>query len=290
VDDAKARNGAPTGPLAAPATSASGGSGAASVLRRLGESNWIGFAFLGLVLLLWEISVRAQWVQSFGFPAFSTVVVAFWQFLVSGDVVQVLLPSLQRWMIGYAIAIVVGVAVGLLMGYVTFFYKLLEPITELIRPIPSPAYVPVAIIFLGIDDTMKIFVIAFASFFPIMINTFVGVRSIDAVQMNTARTFGIPPLTTMWHVVLPAAAPYIFAGMRVSLALSLILTIIAEMIAGNSGIGYYILLAQRSFRVGEMYAGIIILGLIGYALNRLFLIVESRVLKWHLATTGKGSA
>jgi ABC-type nitrate/sulfonate/bicarbonate transport system permease component len=261
----------------------------ASLLRRLGQSNLLGFGFLALLLVLWEVSVRSGWIRSFGFPPFSAVVVAFWQFIASGEVVQVLLPSLQRWVVGYVIAIVVGVAVGVLMGYFTFFYKLLEPVTELIRPIPSPAYVPVAIIFLGIDDPMKIFVIAFASFFPIMVNTFSGVRSIDAVQMNTARTFGIPRLTTMWHVVLPAASPYIFAGMRISLALSLILTIIAEMIAGNSGIGYYILLAQRSFRVGEMYSGIIILGLVGYALNRLFLVVEHWVLKWHFATTGGGT-
>jgi ABC-type nitrate/sulfonate/bicarbonate transport system permease component len=262
---------------------------ASTFLRRLQESNLVGFVFLALLLALWEVSVRAGWIQAFGFPPFSRVVGAFWQFMVSGEVVQVLLPSLQRWGIGYAIAIVVGVGIGVLMGYVTFFYRLLEPITELIRPIPSPAYVPVAIMFLGIDDAMKVFVIAFASFFPIMVNTFAGVRSIDAVQMNTARTFGIPRLTTMWHVVLPAASPYIFAGMRVSLAISLILTIIAEMIAGNSGIGYYILLAQRSFRVGEMYAGIIVLGLVGYALNRLFLVVEGWALKWHFATTGRGS-
>src|SRR5687768_11262028 len=181
---------------------ASRSSTTSTFLRRLQESNLVGFVFLALLLALWEVSVRAGWIQAFGFPPFSRVVGAFWQFMVSGEVVQVLLPSLQRWGIGYAIAIVVGVGIGVLMGYVTFFYRLLEPITELIRPIPSPAYVPVAIMFLGIDDVMKVFVIAFASFFPIMVNTFAGVRSIDAVQMNTARTFGIPRLTTMWHVVL----------------------------------------------------------------------------------------
>jgi ABC-type nitrate/sulfonate/bicarbonate transport system permease component len=257
--------------------------------RWLGESNFIGFVFIALLLALWEISVRAGWIQLFGFPPFSRVIEAFWAFLASGEVATVLLPSLYRWAVGYTIAIVAGIALGVLMGYLPFFYRLLEPITELIRPIPSPAYVPVAIIFLGIDDPMKIFVIAFASVFPIVVNTFAGVRGIDAVQLNTARTFGIGRLTTMWHVVLPAASPFIFAGMRVSLAISLILTIIAEMIAGNSGIGYYILLAQRSFRVGEMYAGIIVLGLVGYALNRLFLVLEGRVLKWHFATTGRGS-
>jgi ABC-type nitrate/sulfonate/bicarbonate transport system permease component len=261
-----------------------------NAVQRLVQSRLVGVGLLGLLLILWEVSVRSGWVVSFGFPPFSQVVIAFYQFVASGEMVQVVLPTLQRWAIGYTIAIVLGITVGVLMGYFGFFYRLLEPLTELIRPIPSPAYVPVAIIFLGIDDPMKIFVITFASFFPIMVSSYSGVRGIDAVQMNTARTFGVPQLTTMWHVVLPAASPFIFAGMRISLAVSLIVTIVAEMIAGNSGIGYYILLAQRSFRVGEMYAGIIILALIGYGLNRLFLIVERLVLKWHLATTGRGSA
>jgi ABC-type nitrate/sulfonate/bicarbonate transport system permease component len=106
--------------------------------------------------------------------------------------------------------------------------------------------------------------------------------------MGTAKTFGISRFATIFHVVLPAAAPYILSGMRISLAVSLILTVIAEMIAGNSGIGYAILVAQRGFQVDEMYAGIIALGIVGYALNRIFLVIESVLLKWHLATTGHG--
>lgn len=257
--------------------------------RRLDELNLVGFGFIALLLLLWELSVQLGWVQSFGFPPFSKVLQGFVTFVISGEMADVLGSSLRRWAVGYAIAIVVGVTLGLLMGYVRFFYKLLEPLTELLRPIPSPAYIPVAIIFLGIDDAMKVFVIAFASVFPILLSTYSGVRGIDSVQLNTARTFGISGARTLWEVVLPAAAPYIFTGMRVSLGLSLILTIIAEMIAGNSGIGYYILLAQRSFRVGEMYAGIIVLGLLGYVLNRAFLLIERAVLRWHFATTGRGS-
>jgi ABC-type nitrate/sulfonate/bicarbonate transport system permease component len=92
---------------------------------------------------------------------------------------------------GYFIGVALGVLVGLLMGYVRFFYNLLEPITEVLRPIPSPAYLPIVILFLGIDDEMKIFMIAFASFFPVLLNTYSGVRSVDPVQLQTARTFGV---------------------------------------------------------------------------------------------------
>jgi ABC-type nitrate/sulfonate/bicarbonate transport system permease component len=259
---------------------------AQGLLRRAEESRFLGFGFLFLLLAAWEMSVRSGMVQAFGFPPFTHVAVAFYHFMTSGEVFSVLMPSLQRWAIGYALAVLLGVGLGILMGYFTFFYKLLEPVTELLRPIPSPAYVPVAILFLGIDDGMKIFTIAFASFWATMINTYAGVRGIDAVQMNTARTFGVPARVTILHVVLPAAAPYIFSGMRVSLAVSLIVTVIAEMIAGNSGIGYFILFAQRTFHVKEMYAGIIVLALVGYALNRVFVAIESRVLAWHLATAG----
>jgi ABC-type nitrate/sulfonate/bicarbonate transport system permease component len=256
--------------------------------KLFGGFNYLGFGFVLLLILLWEVCVTSGLIKVFGLPAFSKVAAAFFRMVGNGQLFEALLPSLQRWAIGYTIAVVVGVLLGMLMGYFKVFYKLLEPITELVRPIPSPAYVPVAILFLGIDDAMKIFVIAFASMFSTMISTYSGVRSIDAVQMGTAKTFGISRFATIFHVVLPAAAPYILSGMRISLAVSLILTVIAEMIAGNSGIGYAILVAQRGFQVDEMYAGIIALGIVGYALNRIFLVIESALLKWHLATAGHG--
>lgn len=250
-------------------------------LVALHSINLLGFGFVALLLGLWEVSVRLGWIQVFGLPAFSAVATALANGVWSGELGTAIVSTLGRWAAGYLCAITVGVLLGLLMGYSRTVYRLLEPVTELIRPIPSPAYVPIAILFLGIDDAMKIFVTAFASVFPTMLSTYSGVRAVDPVQMDTAKTFGASRLMTIFHVVLPAAAPYIFTGMRVSLAVSLILIVIAEMVAGNSGIGYQILLAQRSFLVPEMYAGIVLLGAIGYTLNRMFLLIEAAVLKWH---------
>jgi ABC-type nitrate/sulfonate/bicarbonate transport system permease component len=255
--------------------------------KRLREFNYLGFGFVAFLLLLWEVAVRSGYVQVFGLPQFSDVVIALAKSIANGELLQALIPTLWRWTLGYGAAVIVGVIVGMLMGYSRFVYRLLEPVTELVRPIPSPAYVPIAILFLGIDDAMKVAVTAFASVFPTMLSTYSGVRAIDSVQMDTARTFGVSRTTTIFHVVLPAAAPYIFTGMRVSLAVSLILTVIAEMIAGNSGIGYHILLAQRSFQISDMYAGIITLGALGYALNHIFLWVEASVLSWQRATTAQ---
>lgn len=241
-----------------------------------------GFSLIALVLLLWEILARAEMVAAVSFPPFSEVFVTFWRLTFTGTMVLLLIPSLKRLLIGYLLAFGLGVGLGILMGYFRTAYNFLEPITEVLRPIPSPAYIPIAILFFGLGDEMKIFMIAFASFFPILLNTYSGVRSVDLIQINTARTFGLRAGAILRKVIIPAASPQILTGMRISVAVSLILVVISEMVASVDGIGYYILSAQRSFRVREMYAGVLTLGLLGYVLNWLFLKFENSVIHWHL--------
>jgi ABC-type nitrate/sulfonate/bicarbonate transport system permease component len=219
----------------------------------------------------------------------SAIVITWWNLVISGELVAELLPSLWRMFAGYFIGLALGIALGLLMGFVRFFYDLLEPITEILRPIPSPAYLPIVILFLGIDDQMKIFMVAFASAFPVLLNTYNGVRSVDPIQLQTARTFGLYGSKLVTQIVLPASAPYIFTGMRVSLALALIVMVISEMVAASNGIGYFILSAQRGFKIREMFAGVLTLALLGYLLNRLFLGIENRVLAWHYGYTQQRS-
>lgn len=168
---------------------------------------------------------------------------------------------------------------------IPFCYRLFEPITEFIRPIPSSAYIPVAILFLGIDDEMKVFVIFLACVFPILLNTYSGVRAVDPTLIDTGRTLGVTWPRAMCSIVLPASLPSILTGMRVSLGISLIVVVVAEMIAGDSGIGYYILDMQRTFRVPEMFAGIFTLGLIGYLFNFVFMKVEGYLLRWRGTST-----
>jgi ABC-type nitrate/sulfonate/bicarbonate transport system permease component len=245
----------------------------------------IGVTLIVALLVLWEASVRLEWIDSPLWPAFSTVLAALWEQLLHDDLVRNIWRSLERMFIGYAIAALLGVGAGLLMGYSAFFYRLLEPITETLRPIPSPAYIPIAILFLGIGDEMKIFMIALACLFPILLNTYSGVRSVDPVQINTGRTFGLTRQQILWEIVFPASAPYIFTGLRISLAVALILTVISEMVAANDGIGYYILHMQRSFLVAPMYAGIVTLALLGYGLNQIFVLVEHWTLRWYFIST-----
>jgi ABC-type nitrate/sulfonate/bicarbonate transport system permease component len=240
-----------------------------------------GIAVLIGLLILWELSVRWRWVVTPSWPAVSTVFETFWTALNDGTYLEVFGPSLKRLVVGYLIATVCAVSIGIAMGVWRRMYLLFEPLVELLRPIPSPAYLPMAIIFLGIDDTMKIFMVAFASFFPILLNTVTGVRSVDPVLLDTGRTFGLRRAQIIRRIVLPAAAAYILTGMRISLAIALIVTVIAEMVAGNSGIGFYILSAQRSFLIPEMYAGVIALALLGFALNKGFVAMERHALAWH---------
>ena len=240
-----------------------------------------GFVLLVALLVLWELSVRAKWVVTPTWPAMSTVLETFWQCLVDGTYLKVFGSSLERLLYGYVIATVLAVVVGVAMGVWRRMYLLFEPLVELLRPIPSPAYLPMAILFLGIDNTMKVFMVAFASFFPILLNTVAGVRSVDPVLIDTGRTFGLTRAQIIGRIVLPAAGGYVLTGMRISLAIALIVTVIAEMVAGNSGIGFYILSAQRSFLVPEMYAGVIALALLGFGLNKGFVAMEKMALSWH---------
>jgi NitT/TauT family transport system permease protein len=251
----------------------------------LWKTRWLGVAFILLLLALWEMAAASGRMPSMSFPRMSAVLVTWWELIVSGELFGELIPSLWRMFAGYFIGVALGVVVGLLMGYFRVFYSLLEPITEVLRPIPSPAYLPIVILFLGIDDEMKIFMIGFASFFPVLLNTYSGVRSVDPILLQTARTFGVTGWKLLWQIVLPSASPYIFTGMRVSLAVGLIVMVISEMVAASSGIGYFILSAQRGFKIREMFAGVITLALVGYLLNRLFVAIENHVLAWHYGYT-----
>lgn len=241
---------------------------------------WPGFLLIAVILLLWEYASAQRWIDPVSMPRVSTIAISLVQNIGGGALLQSLGPTLSRIGAGFGLAALVAIPLGLLMGSVPFIYRLFEPITEFIRPIPSSAYIPVAILFLGIDNEMKIFVVFLACLFPILLNTYSGVRAVDPVLIDTGRTLGVSWMRAMWSIVLPASLPSILTGMRVSLGIALIVVVVAEMIAGSSGIGYFILDMQRIFRVPEMFAGIFILGVLGFAINFLFLKVEGYMLRW----------
>jgi ABC-type nitrate/sulfonate/bicarbonate transport system permease component len=173
------------------------------------------------------------------------------------------------------------------MGLFDTCRRALEVVIEMLRPIPPPVVIPVALLFFGLEDGMKIFVIFFSCAWPILLNTLDGVRNIDRLLLNTARTFGLSQARTIRYVVLPACSPQIMTGLRISLPITLILVVISEMVGSADGIGYFILDAQRRFKVAQMYAGMLALAILGYGLNLLFNLAHRTFLAWHWGMLGR---
>lgn len=244
-----------------------------------------GFLLIFGLLILWEFLSRTKLVNPVFLPSVSSVILKFVTNLLDRSVWFDIFSTLWRCFLGYVIACSVGIPSGIFMGRSKKVFNLFEPLVEVLRPIPSAAIIPVAIIFLGIDDSMKIFVIVFACLWPILINTIDGVRSIDRILIETGKTFGLSRNQFLFKIIIPGASPNIVTGMRISLAISLILAITVEMISGNNGIGFRILDSERSFLFKEMYSCIILIGVIGYFINIAFVKTTNKILRWHKGYT-----
>jgi ABC-type nitrate/sulfonate/bicarbonate transport system permease component len=250
---------------------------------------------LGIALIIvWEFAARKA--GSIFFPPPSEILhraASLWlsgpphRLFLSDSVFQDVLPSIFRLLGGWAFAVLIGIPLGILIGRSRNLSDLVNPSLQFLRAIPGPALIPIFIILLGTESTMRVTLIAFGSVWPILLNTIEGTRTVDPVQIDTARAFRIPRHARLWRIVLPAAIPKIFAGMRVSLALAVILMVVSELVASTSGIGYRIQNAQIMFLLTDMWCGIILLALIGYVLNLLFLKFERRVLAWHRGARGR---
>ena len=250
-----------------------------------------GPLFVLLLLGAWELLSQLKLVNVVLFPPFTTVLSRFFALWADGTFPTNLAPTLRRMLVGYAAAAALGIALGTLMGYRRGIYERLEPVLEFLRPLPPVAVIPAFVLFLGIGDEMKVAVVIFGCFWPILLNTTDGVRGVHPTLIEVARMYQFGTARTLRSVVLPAAMPQIMAGLRTSLAIALIIALVSEMIGSTQGLGFFIVLAQRGFRMADMYAGIILLALLGYLLNRGFLALESRLMAWHraqMAPSGEG--
>jgi ABC-type nitrate/sulfonate/bicarbonate transport system permease component len=249
------------------------------------EPKWTGALVVLAVLLVWEFASRTHAVNPTFFPPFSIVLTTLGRMVFMSETWESVGSTLLRCFSGYLFACAVGIPAGILMGRSQRLYFALEPLVEILRPIPSAAVIPIAILFLGIGDSMKVFVVVYACLWPVLINSLDGVRSIDPVLIETGKTFELTRSRFLFHIVIPAASPYFVTGMRVSLAIALILAITVEMIAGSNGIGFLILDSERSFKFTEMYAGVLLIGALGYLVNFLFVRITDRIMKWHKGFT-----
>jgi ABC-type nitrate/sulfonate/bicarbonate transport system permease component len=250
-------------------------------VNRAGKFNKTGWLVFGLFLLLWECGSRLSPNLQLYIPPISQILVALGELIFSGLVTTHFLTTVRRFFEGYLLAAVIAVSAGVALGYFRFAHSFLEMLIEFLRPMPSVAIIPVAILLLGIGDSMIVAVTVYASMWPILVNTIDGVRRIERTLIDTGRTFGLDRRRMLWEIVFPAASPYIVTGLRISLSIALILVTTAEMIAGSKGLGFFILDEERSLHSSNMYAGIILVAVLGYALNRLFVALERQVMRWH---------
>jgi sulfonate transport system permease protein len=195
--------------------------------------------------------------------------------------VQDVVPSLARFGAGFLIASVLGILVGLLLGLWPLARRTTAPTIDFLRSIPAPAIISVMIILFGFGNGMKVIAISFASFFPVALNTIDGVRGVDPQQLDMAHAYRLRRRDEIWRIILPAASPQIFSGLRISLAVALAVMAFSEMFAGTDGLGFFIIFSQATYRVAEMYSGVFMLGLLGYGVNLLFLAAERWILRWH---------
>jgi ABC-type nitrate/sulfonate/bicarbonate transport system permease component len=244
------------------------------------QSNAWGVVSPAVVLAIWEMAGRLGWINPILLPRPSQIVQSLVDLVAEGVVFAPLLHTIALFAVGYALATVIGVCIGVAMATSRVLYGLLEPLVECIRPIPKSALVPVLFLFLGIGKATMVTVVVLAAVFPVLINTFQGVKGLDPVLLETARTFQVSRLRTIFSIILPASLPMILAGMRVALGLGLVLVVLAEMLAGEDGVGFRILDLQRSFQIRDMFAWIFVLVALGGGLMMLFELVERRLVPW----------
>lgn len=271
-------------------TDANGARHSGRFFGRMVRGRRSGFLLLVALLALWETSARGGWVVSENWPPVTQVIASAAVGLAGGEISWALAATIYHAAAGFVIGATAGVLIGMLMAVFAPIRRTIEPALELLRPIPVPAIIPPLILFLGLDDPMKITVVSLTVFFPVMVNTVEGGTSVEPTYGAVAATFGLPALRALRTVLLPATLPYVFAGLRVSVALALIVAVVSEMIAGTSGIGYFVVSMEYAGRAADMYAALIVLALTGYLANLAFGMIERRALHWHFASDGGARA
>ena len=237
------------------------------------------------LLVLWELGSDTGVVDSYYLPPLHVVLATGWSLLLSGQLVADVAVSLYRLLVGYAIGATAGIAIGIITGRSALIYDLLDPVIQALRPISPIALLPLAIVYLGVGDFEKIMLIAYSTFFPVVVNTYFGVRGVDPIVIMAAKTLGATRRCDMLReIILPAALPHIFSGLRVSLGISFIVLIAAEMVAAHSGLGFRILDSEQIFELDVVYVGIVVISLLGLLFDAIFMYVRRRLLPWYRET------
>ena len=250
-------------------------------MRRLSLRDLVAsLAMLLAVIGLWWLASHQQWVSKVFLPTPEAAVGSLTEGLRDGDLAGYTLATINRMLVGWLLASLFGITLGALIGSSAAARSWLQPMLEFIRPMPASAMMPLAIAIFGLSPGMVLFVVAFGAMWPVLLATIHGFTSVHARLGEVAQALQLSRVAFVMKIGLPNAMPDILAGMRLSLTVSLIVAVVGEMIASQSGLGQAILLAARSFRASELFAGVILLGAIGFLSNLLLSGAEHRLLRW----------
>jgi ABC-type nitrate/sulfonate/bicarbonate transport system permease component len=249
---------------------------------------WVGLAGLLGVLAVLELVARLELLPARWFPPVTVVFGALAELLPTGQLWLEVGRTLQGWAIGLGLAAGLAIPLGLVIGSVEPVYRACRAVIEFLRPIPSVALIPAAVLLFGIGMSMKVFLVAFAAFWPILFQAVYGVQDVSPGVKETARAYGLGPVARFGRVVLPSTLPYLATGLRISSAIALILAVTAELVVGAAGLGRAIVTAQTAAQVPTMYALIAVTGTLGWLLSTGFQTAESRLLHWHPAQRPEG--
>ena len=257
-----------------------------------------------VLLALWQWLSSQAIVNPMILPAPTKVLAKWWEYLMpaqaydpatsgylawmfSGEMIHDAYASMYRVTVGFVVGAILALPLGLVMGANDRVYKLFNPLIQILRPIPPIAFIPLSILWFGLGNPPAIFLIVIGAFFPILMNTIAGVRNVDGIYIRAARSLGAGQATMFLRVILPAATPYILAGMRIGVGTAFIVVIVAEMIAVNNGLGYRILEAREFFWSDKIIAGMFTIGLLGLAIDTGMNRLNNHLLKWHRGIENK---
>lgn len=253
-----------------------------------GSTRWVerlgAFGFAIALLALWQALASAKVISPLFFPSPVRTLGALWSQIYQGQLWEPLTFTISRMVWGWLVASILGVLLGALIASSDLVRRMTHPILEFMRPLPASAIIPVAILAFGLSSTMSTSVIAFGSIWPVLLASVQGFSSVDERLREVASVMRFSTLERFIKVSLPSAMPGILAGARVGLSVALILAVVTEMQASLTGIGQNILMAQRSFKTPDLYAGVVVLGAIGFVTSALIQVLENRVLRWRNST------
>ena len=236
----------------------------------------------GLVAVfgIWQFLATLGWINPVLLPAPSALVTAAWELTTEGVLLRHTMASLGRVLTGFVLASACGITLGLLLGWSPVLSDLIRPIVEGLRPIPPIAWTPIAILWFGVGNAPSYFLVFIGAIFPVFINTFSAVRNIDRAQINAALCLGAGPALLFRDVLIPASLPIIFPGLRIALGVGWMCVVAAELIAAQSGLGYMIQQNRVLLQTQNVVTGMIVIGLVGYAMSALMERAERRLIPW----------